>query len=193
MRSNVGSLLGKLGKCHSRIGHRGFLFKDQGCVSHLIPIRDLDGHPDRDSRRCAASRFGLGPPRLATGDRNTSGPRPLIESSRCFAKIRSRSWIKYARPSLSATSPSNAVASSAHSGARSHEPRSPGTGTGRYWHSARAVRAARLITAGIRTKASACRSRPPSTGIRACAKSTLRRIEAVIERSAPFPEDECHS
>jgi len=33
--------------------------------SHLNLIRAHDGHPDRDGRRCAASRFGLRPPRLA--------------------------------------------------------------------------------------------------------------------------------
>jgi putative tryptophan/tyrosine transport system substrate-binding protein len=32
---------------------------------------------------------------LATGDRNTSRPNALIESSRCLAKILSRSWIRY--------------------------------------------------------------------------------------------------
>ena len=32
---------------------------------------------------------------LATGDRNTSTPRALIELSRCLAKIASRSWIRY--------------------------------------------------------------------------------------------------
>jgi hypothetical protein len=33
--------------------------------SHLNHIRDHDGHPDRDRRRRAASRFGLRPTRLA--------------------------------------------------------------------------------------------------------------------------------
>jgi hypothetical protein len=32
---------------------------------------------------------------LATGDRSTSMPNVLIESSRCLAKILSRSWIRY--------------------------------------------------------------------------------------------------
>ena len=32
---------------------------------------------------------------LAIGDRNTSTPNALIESSRCLAKILSRSWIRY--------------------------------------------------------------------------------------------------
>ena len=36
--------------------------------------------------------FALG---LATGDRNTSIPNALIESSRCLAKVLSRSWIRY--------------------------------------------------------------------------------------------------
>ena len=43
--------------------------------------------------------FALG---LAIGDRNTSTPKARIESSRCLAKIRSRSWIRYLlRPSMS--------------------------------------------------------------------------------------------
>src|SRR5450432_2017332 len=33
--------------------------------SHFNHIRDHDGHPDRDRRRHAASRFGLRPTRLA--------------------------------------------------------------------------------------------------------------------------------
>ncbi|MEP6874644.1 MAG: hypothetical protein ABI887_09770 [Burkholderiales bacterium] len=61
---DVGSLLGEFGKCHSGGGHRVFLqIKVDG--SHLNLIRAHDGHPDRDGRRCAASRFGLRPPRLA--------------------------------------------------------------------------------------------------------------------------------
>src|SRR5882672_1286217 len=55
---------GEFGKCHSGVDHRVFLqIKVDG--SHLNLIRAHDGHPDRDGRRCAASRFGLRPPRLA--------------------------------------------------------------------------------------------------------------------------------
>jgi len=61
---DVGSLLGKLGQCHSGGGHRGNLLGQVG-GSHLNHIRDHDGHPDRDRRRRAASRFGLRPTRLA--------------------------------------------------------------------------------------------------------------------------------
>jgi hypothetical protein len=61
---DVGSLLGELGQCHSGGGHRVFLqIKVDG--SHLNLIRAHDGHPDRDRRRRAASRFGLRPTRLA--------------------------------------------------------------------------------------------------------------------------------
>jgi len=42
-----------------------FSIKDQGWISHLNPIRDHDDHPEPDGRRCAASRFGLRPTRLA--------------------------------------------------------------------------------------------------------------------------------
>jgi len=45
-------------------GHRGNLLGQVG-GSHLNHIRDHDGHPDRDRRRRAASRFGLRPTRLA--------------------------------------------------------------------------------------------------------------------------------
>ena len=58
---HIGALLGQLGQCHSCVGHRGSLFKDQGWYSHLNPIRDHDDHPSWGSRRRAASRYGLRP------------------------------------------------------------------------------------------------------------------------------------
>jgi len=79
---------GDVRRCNVRPTHAGI---ERRCASDIGMIQS------RHSRRIVPIRrsqvaFAFG---LETGDRKTSRPGARIESSRCLAKIASRSWISY--------------------------------------------------------------------------------------------------
>lgn len=68
---DVGFLLAPFGQCHSRVGHRGFFFKDQGCVSHL----DLSGFTVTNLRRAEEAPQRCDPAETTAG-------RPVCQRQR---------------------------------------------------------------------------------------------------------------